>query len=53
MKFCTYYEKMLDEKKKAGEQEESKRNSSNLLKGIRLRGALLVNIRPTTGIQAH
>lgn len=40
-------------KKKAGEQEESNRNSSNMPKGIRLRAALLVNIRPTTGIQAN
>ncbi|KAG7627848.1 putative transferase [Arabidopsis thaliana] len=38
-------------KRRYGEQEESKRNSSNIPKGIRLRAALLVNLRPTTGIQ--
>lgn len=44
--------KTLEEKMK-GNQEESKRNSSEMPKGIRLRAALLVNLRPTTGIQAN
>ncbi|KFK34209.1 hypothetical protein AALP_AA5G115000 [Arabis alpina] len=39
-------------KKKVGEEEvESKRNLNNLPKRIRLRSTLLVNLRPTTGIQ--
>lgn len=41
-----------DKKTKVGEDEESKRNSNEMPKRIRLRSALLVNLRPTTGIQA-
>uniref|UniRef100_A0A1J3DL02 O-acyltransferase WSD1 n=1 Tax=Noccaea caerulescens TaxID=107243 RepID=A0A1J3DL02_NOCCA len=40
-----------DKKTKVGEDEESKRNSNEMPKRIRLRSALLVNLRPTTGIQ--
>ncbi|XP_010426427.1 PREDICTED: O-acyltransferase WSD1-like [Camelina sativa] len=46
-----YLNRRYGEKTKAGEQEESKKNSSNMPKKIRLRAVLLVNIRPTTGIQ--
>ncbi|ESQ45618.1 hypothetical protein EUTSA_v10010299mg [Eutrema salsugineum] len=38
-------------KKKIGEDQESKRNSNDMPKKIRLRSAILVNLRPTTGIQ--
>ncbi|KAG7565002.1 O-acyltransferase WSD1 C-terminal [Arabidopsis suecica] len=40
-----------EKKKKVGEDQESKKNSTNMPKEIRLRSALLVNLRPNTGIQ--
>ncbi|XP_010426433.1 PREDICTED: O-acyltransferase WSD1 [Camelina sativa] len=46
-----YLEKRYGEKKKVGKDEESKSNSNDMPKLIRLRSALLVNLRPTTGIQ--
>ncbi|KFK34210.1 hypothetical protein AALP_AA5G115100 [Arabis alpina] len=45
-----YLKRRYEEKKKGGE-EESKRNLNVMPKRIRLRSALLVNLRPTTGIQ--
>ncbi|XP_013624483.1 PREDICTED: O-acyltransferase WSD1-like [Brassica oleracea var. oleracea] len=46
-----YLERRYGEKEKKAGEHESKRNSSNMLKEIRLRACLLVNIRPTTGVQ--
>ncbi|KAJ0253758.1 Diacylglycerol O-acyltransferase [Hirschfeldia incana] len=47
-----YLEKRYGEEKKiVGEDQESKRNSNDMPKRIRLRSALLINLRPTTGIQ--
>ncbi|CAH2064728.1 unnamed protein product [Thlaspi arvense] len=49
-----YLERIYGEKKKkkiVGEDQESKRNSNDLPKRLRLRSAILVNLRPTTGIQ--
>ncbi|KAL1217269.1 Wax ester synthase/diacylglycerol acyltransferase 6 [Cardamine amara subsp. amara] len=47
-----YLERRYGEtKKKVGEDQESKKNSNNMPKRIRLRSALLVNLRPNTGIQ--
>ncbi|KAL1197357.1 Wax ester synthase/diacylglycerol acyltransferase 6 [Cardamine amara subsp. amara] len=48
-----YLERRYGEtKKKVGEEDvESKRNSNNMPKRIRLRSAILVNLRPNTGIQ--
>ncbi|KAG7560195.1 O-acyltransferase WSD1 N-terminal [Arabidopsis thaliana x Arabidopsis arenosa] len=40
-----------EKKKKVGEDQESKKNSTDMPKAIRLRSALLVNLRPNTGIQ--
>ncbi|CAH8320217.1 unnamed protein product [Eruca vesicaria subsp. sativa] len=46
-----YLERRYGEKEKKAGEHESKMNSSNMLKEIRLRACLLVNIRPTTGVQ--
>ncbi|XP_006290854.2 O-acyltransferase WSD1 [Capsella rubella] len=47
-----YLDKRYGEKKKiVGEDQESKSNSNGMPKIIRLRSALLVNLRPTNGIQ--
>ncbi|KAF8104870.1 hypothetical protein N665_0166s0054 [Sinapis alba] len=48
-----YLEKKYGEKKKkiVGEDQEYKSNSNEMPKRIRLRSALLINLRPTTGIQ--
>ncbi|CAL9247069.1 unnamed protein product [Arabidopsis halleri] len=47
-----YLERRYGErKKKVGEDKESKKNSTDMPKAIRLRSALLVNLRPNTGIQ--
>nr|VDC96003.1 unnamed protein product [Brassica oleracea] len=48
-----YLERRYGEKEKKAGEHESKRNSSNMLKEIRLRACLLVNIRPTTGDLAN
>lgn len=40
---------IVEKKKKLGEDQ---RNSDHMPKIIRLRSAILVNLRPTTGIQA-
>ncbi|CAN7059929.1 unnamed protein product [Brassica oleracea var. botrytis] len=47
-----YLERRYGEKKNVvGDDQKSKKNSNEMPKRIRLRSALLVNLRPTTGIQ--